>query len=97
MAYAGPSVGASGAAWGLLGATLVLLWRTRPPAWVGVGAAVAMVTLLGLSLGRAGVDHAAHVGGWVAGVLVAPALGRPKAERWLFVGGVTLGVVGVVM
>ena len=87
-AAAGPSVGASGAVYGLAGALLVATWRHRVAlapdlrrrVLVALGAATAV--LLVAPLGLAAVDHAAHLGGFVAGA----ALGALPERRATTVG-----------
>lgn len=79
----GLSVGASGAVCGLLGATLVLGVRTE--GWKGplarrIGAWLGFLLLLGLAKNLQGgmvqVDNAAHVGGALAGIMIAASWSR---------------------
>jgi rhomboid protease GluP len=78
------SAGASGALFGVLGAVLVLRWRVLG-GWRafladtptrGLLSALAAWNLIGLALVFAGIrmDHWAHVGGFVSGVVAAGAL-----------------------
>ncbi len=77
------SAGASGAVFGMLGGLLafMLVKRHRMPATViqahrgSVMAFVVYNIVFGLS--HPGIDNAAHVGGFVAGVLIGLALARP--------------------
>jgi rhomboid protease GluP len=66
------SVGASGAICGLIGATLVIGWRvegSRSPIMWAMVRWLGMTLLVGFAL--RGVDNAAHIGGAIAGVIVA--------------------------
>ncbi|HEU4565513.1 MAG TPA: rhomboid family intramembrane serine protease, partial [Gemmatimonadaceae bacterium] len=82
----GPSVGASGAIFGVLGAVVVLLARNRERFHVrdkrigGVLAVWAAITLLQGWLTPM-VDNAAHLGGLAAGALAALALGDRMIAR----------------
>jgi membrane associated rhomboid family serine protease len=94
-----PSLGASGAISGVLGAYLVLhprrrvtvlLFRivTEVPAYVAVGIwflfqLISGLGMLGGGAEASGVAYAAHVGGFIAGVLLVKpfASGRPIRER----------------
>lgn len=80
-----PTIGASGAISGVLGAYLVLHPRTRVlvlwayltfrlPAFVVLGMWIALQLLLGLgdSAGEAGVAWWAHIGGFAAGAVLIP-------------------------
>jgi membrane associated rhomboid family serine protease len=88
------SVGASGGLMGLTGYLLVMGFRRRDALPEGfraaVGLGVAATAALGV-VGFAVIDNAAHLGGLVAGVLIAHMLeGRdwfdrisPRGERWM--------------
>jgi membrane associated rhomboid family serine protease len=93
-----PSLGASGAISGVMGAYLLLHAQRRVtvlmfriimdvPGYVAVGLWFAFQVIAGLmSGGRGGVAYGAHIGGFIAGVVLAPLfmLGRkkpPRAER----------------
>ncbi|MES2187809.1 MAG: rhomboid family intramembrane serine protease [Pseudomonadota bacterium] len=71
------SVGASGALFGVAGALMTTVWRHRDrlPPLFGRRAKTAFATFVVYSLGQGfahqGVDNAAHVGGLVAGCLLA--------------------------
>jgi membrane associated rhomboid family serine protease len=86
-----PLVGASGAISGVLGAYIVLFPHARVVAWaifiVELPAFVFLLLWFGLQLfsgfgtlgdGQAGVAFFAHIGGFVAGVALVLAAGRPK-------------------
>jgi rhomboid protease GluP len=79
------SGGASGAIFGVFGALLVFLWRERSrinPAefrrlfW-GLTFFAALTIFLGLQV--TGIDNAAHIGGFLGGILCGAALSRPFA------------------
>ncbi len=81
------SGGASGAIFALYGALLVYLWRERRRVdkgefrWLfGAAAAFTVVTLVIGAL-VPGIDNAAHIGGWVAGALLARGMARPWVRR----------------
>lgn len=92
-----PMLGASGAISGVMGGYLVLHAQRRVtvlllriivdvPAYVAVGMWFAFQLISGLAMlgGRNdGVAYAAHIGGFVAGLALAPALliGRPRPEK----------------
>jgi membrane associated rhomboid family serine protease len=90
-----PSVGFSAAIYGLFGATLVLMAR-RPqlltismvtipmPTWAWMVVTVPLYTLLVLSDNSAHVGWVAHLGGFVAGALVALPMRRvPESEEFI--------------
>ena len=67
-----PSVGASGAVFGLLGAMLVWVRRTQELG-MGIGSSIAQSLFMSVVFGllpRRGVDQWAHVGGLIGGLLV---------------------------
>jgi rhomboid protease GluP len=81
------SGGASGAIFGLYGAVLIFLWRERAyilPAefklLFGGGIAFAVLTIV---MGQIvpGIDNAAHIGGFVAGLLAGIAFAQPINAR----------------
>lgn len=85
VANAGAAVsgGASGAIFGIYGALLSYLWLERSRIhpgefrwlfWAAIGFSVATV-VFGLLV--PGIDNAAHIGGWIAGVLMGALLIRP--------------------
>jgi membrane associated rhomboid family serine protease len=95
---AGPadqSLGASGAIFGLLGATLVL-HRVRG---YSVGPIVALIVVnLILTFSMAGIDWRAHVGGLLAGGLTAVGMVRaPAGRRGLVQGGVVAAMLLVAL
>lgn len=85
---AGPSGGASAGVYGLLAAVAGATWTQRAvlPVRLRWTAPLAL-TLLSLAmvlvlLGRAGMDHAAHIGGWAVGLPTGAAV-RFRAGRML--------------
>ncbi len=81
----GPSVGASGAIFGLMGAVIVLFWRYRGELLVRdkrIGVVIAGWALLTLLSGLMVpmIDNAAHLGGLIGGALAAWGV-RPKILR----------------
>ncbi|MFD9126020.1 rhomboid family intramembrane serine protease [Kitasatospora sp. NPDC059571] len=86
------SVGASGAIFGLLGATAVLFRATRTP----LGPVVALLVFnLVITFSVAAIDWRAHVGGLVAGAVTAWGLMyAPRARRNLVQGLTVAGVLG---
>ena len=91
-----PCLGASGAISGVMGAYLVLYhsnlvtvllgrFITQVPAWVAVGIWFLFQVINGLNMlgGGAGVAYGAHIGGFIAGVVLAKpfTLGRPKQQQ----------------
>lgn len=102
MAVAG---GASGAVFGVYGGLLVGLWQRRSslhPAefrWLFWGAAGFSVLSGALGLLVPGIDNAAHIGGFVSGLLAALALmpATPRDSSWrlgrLIAGGVLMALL----
>ncbi|PKN55028.1 MAG: hypothetical protein CVU56_23455 [Deltaproteobacteria bacterium HGW-Deltaproteobacteria-14] len=92
----GPSVGASGAVFALAGTLLAVVWRRRERLapdvrWrllASLGAATAALLFFPLTAGA--VDHAAHVGGFVAGA----ALGA-LPERRIATAALCIAAVGI--
>jgi rhomboid protease GluP len=98
------SGGASGAIFGVFGALLVFLWgerRTLHPRefrWLFWGAAGFTAVSIAFGLLVPGIDNAAHIGGFVAGVLFGLTLARPLEagerpsmhNRWLAGAGLAL-------
>ncbi len=86
------SGGASGAVFGIYGALLVFLWRERAQLhphefrWLFWGAAGFSVATIAFGFLVPGIDNAAHIGGFLSGVLLGMALFRPldaaQALRW---------------
>jgi rhomboid protease GluP len=79
----GPSVGASGAIFGLMGAVIVLFWRYHHELLVrdkriGVVVAVWAVLTIVTGLTTPMIDNAGHVGGLLGGMVVAFILRRPR-------------------
>jgi membrane associated rhomboid family serine protease len=94
-----PSLGASGAISGVLGGYILLYPRrsvrafmfnvlTTVPAWVAVGLWFAFQLISGLGMlgggsQEGGVAYAAHIGGFIAGLVLIKffAIGRPAGVR----------------
>ncbi len=72
-----PSVGASGAIFGLLGAILFTLFKNRHILKTSYGIGILATILINISYGftHSGIDNYAHLGGLVGGFLTASALG----------------------
>lgn len=112
LTAAGPSVGASGAIFGLQGAAIVLFRRYRARLLIrnrriGVVLLVWAVYSIAGGIVRPYIDNAAHIGGAVAGALLArglhpvvlepmPPARAARVRRWLWVVGAVLAytVVG---
>ncbi len=94
------SGGASGAIFGVYGALLIFLWRERTNIhphefrWLFWGAAGFAVITIALGLSVAGIDNAAHIGGFMTGIMGGIVLAQPdkiRAESLrtrLFAGGI---------
>ncbi len=89
------SLGASGAVFGLLGATVVLYRRLRAP----LGPIVALLVFnLIVTFSVQNIDWRAHLGGLVAGMLTAAGLMyAPRAHRGLVQGLTLAGVAALVL
>lgn len=100
---AAPSVGASGAGFALVGALAVFAvrWRDHLPRRFArvLGVQVALYACAGvvLALTSDAIDHAAHLGGFVAGAGVAAAMGAPSVDRRSVERSLTARVVAVVV
>ncbi|MQS13177.1 rhomboid family intramembrane serine protease [Streptomyces kaniharaensis] len=88
------SLGASGAIYGLFGATLVLQIRTRGP--IGPVMALLVFNLI-LTFSMAGIDWRAHLGGLVVGALTATGLMFAPRERRGLVQGLTVAGAAAVI
>lgn len=83
---AAPSVGASGAAFALVGAlgVFAVRWRAHLPRRFArvLAAQVALYVIAGVAVAIVSdrIDHAAHLGGLVTGVVVAAWLGAPSVD-----------------
>ena len=81
----GPAVsgGASGAIFGVYGALLIFLWRERTNIhphefrWLFWGAVGFAVITIALGLSVTGIDNAAHIGGFVTGIMGGIVLAQP--------------------
>jgi membrane associated rhomboid family serine protease len=89
------SLGASGAIFGLFGATAVLFRAARQP----IGPVVALIVFnLVITFSVPGIDWRAHIGGLVAGVVLGIGLMHaPRAHRNLVQAGTVLGMLAVVV
>ncbi|MCU7823651.1 rhomboid family intramembrane serine protease [Kitasatospora sp. DSM 101779] len=89
------SVGASGAIFGLLGATAVLFRVTRTP----LGPVIALLVFnLVITFSVSAIDWRAHVGGLIAGAVTGAGLMyAPRARRNLVQGLTVTGVLAVVV
>lgn len=74
------SVGASGSIFGLLGATVGRLFVRRSPDWHRVLISN-LILALALAFVARGIDHAAHIGGFVSGVLLGLLFEREPSPR----------------
>jgi membrane associated rhomboid family serine protease len=74
------SVGASGSIFGLLGATVGGLFLRRSPDWHRVLISN-LILALALAFVARGIDHTAHLGGFVSGVLFGLLLEREPSPR----------------
>jgi rhomboid protease GluP len=81
------SGGASGAIFGVYGALLIFLWRERANIhphefrWLFWGAAGFAVITIALGLSVTGIDNAAHIGGFMAGIMGGIVLAQPDKVR----------------
>jgi rhomboid protease GluP len=81
------SGGASGAIFGVYGALLIFLWRERTNIhphefrWLFWGAAGFSVITIALGFSVTGIDNAAHIGGFMAGIMGGIVLAQPDKER----------------
>jgi membrane associated rhomboid family serine protease len=91
-----PTVGASGAIWGIMGAALILEWRRI---YVFGGQALGLVVFnLAISFLIPGISIGGHIGGLIGGGLAALAfisLRRPALLGTLAVAGIGVLAVGV--
>ena len=72
----GPSVGASGGIYGLIGAMALSLWQGSQERRARTALVVSLLGILLLPLLMADIDHAAHCGGFITGFLLSHAHGR---------------------
>ncbi len=85
-----PSVGASGAIFGLFGALIYWGWtfKDRPLNWHGLWGPVAVNLMIGFFLPF--IDNYAHVGGFLGGIVAGFLVGAPgerqEWKRWLLIG-----------
>ena len=103
------SGGASGAIFGVYGALLIFLWRERANIhphefrWLFWGAAGFAVITIALGLSVTGIDNAAHIGGFIAGIMGGIVLAQPGKLRAvslytrLFVGGIFALTIAVLI
>lgn len=86
-----PTLGASGAIFGLMGALLVVAWRNRRDVsnivmWLGINVAFTF-------LGGAGISWQGHLGGLAGGVVIASVLVSTPARRSWTAGALILALV----
>jgi rhomboid protease GluP len=96
-----PSLGASGAISGVIAAALVVGWRLqgwRGPLTQAMARWLGLVVVFGLmsNLGGGNIDNAAHIGGAVAGAIVA-CTWRRGARSSRFAERAILGACGVIL
>ncbi|HEY2653360.1 MAG TPA: rhomboid family intramembrane serine protease [Solirubrobacteraceae bacterium] len=80
-----PSVGASGAIFGIFGALIVLAWRRGIPLWQS-GLGFVLVLNLIISISFRGISIGAHLGGLIAGVIcgfLIVELAERRRSQWL--------------
>lgn len=96
------SGGASGAIFGLYGALLIFLWRERDYIdrrefkWLFGGAIAFSVITISLGFIMPGIDNAAHIGGFMAGIIGGIIFARPINARLMpkhFSIGAAIGVL----
>jgi len=81
------SGGASGAIFGLYGALLIFLWRERDYLnprefkWLFGGVVIFSILTIGLGFIIPGIDNAAHIGGFVAGLIGGVVFAKPINAR----------------
>ena len=95
-----PTVGASGAIFGLMGALVVVLKKHGSRDLGGIGAVI-MINLV-ITFTLPGISAGGHVGGLIGGVLVAALLEyggvfRQRIEPLIWVGAVALAGVAIVV
>jgi rhomboid protease GluP len=111
LSGAGPSVGASGAIFGLAGAAIVLFRRHRDRLLmrdrrIGVVLLVWVIYSIAAGIATPYIDNGAHIGGAVGGALFArrlhpsvlepmPAAHRVRVRRWLWVAGLAILYTGL--
>lgn len=96
FSYNTVSAGASGAIFGLLGALLYFGYYYRTYLGVVMKSSIIPVILFNLLIGflSPGIDNAAHIGGLVAGILLAMAVGVPdKTAKKDRINGIVLTVI----
>lgn len=112
VAHGGQAVsgGASGAIFGVYGALLVFLWHERRSLdrhefrWLFWGALAFAAATIAFGFMVTGIDNAAHVGGFVTGllsgvILLRPLAGSPRAprrNRLMAAGGLALAVAALI-
>lgn len=81
------SAGASGGIFGIYGALISFFWFNRNGLvfvryrWLFIAAGVFSVFTILVGLFLEGIDNAAHVGGWLSGMVLGAALERPGKQR----------------
>ncbi len=90
----GPTIGASGALFGLMGALLVAAYKVRGNVqpllmWIGLNFVITVV-------GRSFISWQGHLGGFLGGLAVALAFvyaPRARRSRWQLVAAVVIGIL----
>lgn len=96
FSYNTVSAGASGAIFGLLGALLYFGYYYRTYLGVTMKSSIIPVIIFNLVIGflSPGIDNAAHIGGLVAGILIAMAVGVPdKTVKKDRINGIILTII----
>jgi len=90
------SAGASGAIFGLLGALLYFGYHYRLYLGTVMKTQIIPLIILNLALGFViqGIDNAAHIGGFIGGVLIAMAIGvKYKSQKLAIINGCILSAI----
>ncbi len=98
-AHMGPSGGASAGIYGLFAAVAAAAWMQRAARELGWVTPLALTLLSALlvvaMLGKSGMDHAAHAGGWVTGFVSG--LGAFTASGRVVLGALTIAALGMAL
>jgi len=91
-----PSIGASGAIFGLLGAMLYFGYHYRVYLGATIKKTILPVIVINLALGfmMSGVDNAAHIGGLIGGVIASVVMGvKHSDDKQARVHGIVIGIL----